>query len=229
MALLCDAVIGNVQEKAMKKYQASNNEVVFYSYTIASVYLFIITAFSGILVNGYTYLADVSSFCFYLILLTKICYIFKMPLWLHMCTLSFTSSSPFEGATTLNLKPLYSNTYGSFVPSTSKLRLGDGLCVRDLYNVHLIHLRFKPLYHLWKKPSKAHTVNRACLLLYKGTYIHYRPCGIISNNFFFLWRKCPRRHPSHFVFANQWHLYGCTNCDVEEINRQPFSFNPQSK
>ncbi|GBP19375.1 Adenosine 3'-phospho 5'-phosphosulfate transporter 2 [Eumeta japonica] len=27
MALLCDAVIGNVQEKAMKQFKASNNEV----------------------------------------------------------------------------------------------------------------------------------------------------------------------------------------------------------
>ncbi|XP_026325113.1 adenosine 3'-phospho 5'-phosphosulfate transporter 2 [Hyposmocoma kahamanoa] len=58
MALLCDAVIGNVQEKAMKKYQASNNEVVFYSYAIASMYLFVFTALSGILTSGYTNLAD---------------------------------------------------------------------------------------------------------------------------------------------------------------------------
>ena len=39
LALLADAVIGNVQEKAMKKYNASNNEVVFYSYVMGLGYL----------------------------------------------------------------------------------------------------------------------------------------------------------------------------------------------
>lgn len=59
MALLCDAIIGNVQEKAMKQFQASNNEVVFYSYAIACVYLVIITGASGILTEGFTYCAQV--------------------------------------------------------------------------------------------------------------------------------------------------------------------------
>lgn len=58
LALLCDAIIGNVQEKAMKQYQASNNEVVFYSYAIACVYLVCITGFSGILVDGFAYCAE---------------------------------------------------------------------------------------------------------------------------------------------------------------------------
>ncbi|KAL0822736.1 hypothetical protein ABMA28_004752 [Loxostege sticticalis] len=58
MALLCDAIIGNVQEKAMKQFQASNNEVVFYSYAIACVYLVIITGASGILTEGFTYCAQ---------------------------------------------------------------------------------------------------------------------------------------------------------------------------
>jgi len=38
-ALVADAVIGNVQEKAMKKYGASNSEVVLYSYSIGIAYL----------------------------------------------------------------------------------------------------------------------------------------------------------------------------------------------
>lgn len=39
LALLADAIIGNVQEKAMKKYNASNNEVVFFSYLMGLAYL----------------------------------------------------------------------------------------------------------------------------------------------------------------------------------------------
>ncbi|XP_041986764.1 adenosine 3'-phospho 5'-phosphosulfate transporter 2 [Aricia agestis] len=58
LALLCDAIIGNVQEKAMKQFQASNNEVVFYSYAIACIYLIVITAFSGILTDGFVYCAQ---------------------------------------------------------------------------------------------------------------------------------------------------------------------------
>ncbi|CAG5025065.1 unnamed protein product [Parnassius apollo] len=55
LALLCDAIIGNVQEKAMKQFHASNNEVVFYSYAIACCYLLVITGTSGIFVNGFAY------------------------------------------------------------------------------------------------------------------------------------------------------------------------------
>uniref|UniRef100_A0A1E1WA90 Adenosine 3'-phospho 5'-phosphosulfate transporter 2 n=1 Tax=Pectinophora gossypiella TaxID=13191 RepID=A0A1E1WA90_PECGO len=58
LALLCDAIIGNLQEKAMKQYQASNNEVVFYSYAIACVYLVVITACSGIMTKGIQYCAE---------------------------------------------------------------------------------------------------------------------------------------------------------------------------
>ncbi|XP_053607061.1 adenosine 3'-phospho 5'-phosphosulfate transporter 2 [Plodia interpunctella] len=57
-ALLCDAIIGNVQEKTMKQYQATNNEVVFYSYIIASGYLLVFTGTSGILVDGFKYCAE---------------------------------------------------------------------------------------------------------------------------------------------------------------------------
>ncbi|KAJ2944213.1 hypothetical protein O0L34_g18191 [Tuta absoluta] len=55
LALLCDAIIGNVQEKAMKQYHATNNEVVFYSYAIASMYLTFILAGTGTLVDGFVY------------------------------------------------------------------------------------------------------------------------------------------------------------------------------
>ncbi|KAI5645551.1 UAA transporter family domain-containing protein [Phthorimaea operculella] len=55
LALLCDAIIGNVQEKAMKQYNATNNEVVFYSYAIASIYLTVILAGTGTLVEGFVY------------------------------------------------------------------------------------------------------------------------------------------------------------------------------
>lgn len=46
-ALVADAVIGNVQEKAMKKYGASNSEVVLYSYSLGTVYLSVALIFSG--------------------------------------------------------------------------------------------------------------------------------------------------------------------------------------
>ena len=38
-ALVADALIGNIQEKAMKKHQSSNTEMVLYSYSIGSVYI----------------------------------------------------------------------------------------------------------------------------------------------------------------------------------------------
>ncbi|KAJ8716274.1 hypothetical protein PYW08_013559 [Mythimna loreyi] len=55
LALLCDAIIGNVQEKAMKQHNASNNEVVFYSYAIGCIYLGVITGFTGVLSEGFEY------------------------------------------------------------------------------------------------------------------------------------------------------------------------------
>lgn len=39
LALCADAVIGNVQEKAMKLHNASNSEMVLYSYSIGFVYI----------------------------------------------------------------------------------------------------------------------------------------------------------------------------------------------
>ncbi|CAB3365111.1 Hypothetical predicted protein [Cloeon dipterum] len=56
-ALLCDAVIGNVQEKSMKSYKASNTEVVLYSYAIGFAYLFIILALTNNLFAGVAFFA----------------------------------------------------------------------------------------------------------------------------------------------------------------------------
>jgi adenosine 3'-phospho 5'-phosphosulfate transporter B3 len=38
-ALVADAIIGNVQEKAMKKFNSSNTEMVLYSYSIGFFYI----------------------------------------------------------------------------------------------------------------------------------------------------------------------------------------------
>ncbi|XP_017532904.3 adenosine 3'-phospho 5'-phosphosulfate transporter 2 isoform X1 [Manis javanica] len=49
LALCADAVIGNVQEKAMKLHNASNSEMVLYSYSIGFVYIFLgLTCTSGL-------------------------------------------------------------------------------------------------------------------------------------------------------------------------------------
>lgn len=53
-ALVADAIIGNVQEKAMKKYGASNNEVVLYSYSLGTIYLFVALIISGRLIPAIT-------------------------------------------------------------------------------------------------------------------------------------------------------------------------------
>ncbi|PSN45306.1 Adenosine 3'-phospho 5'-phosphosulfate transporter 2 [Blattella germanica] len=51
-ALLCDAAIGNVQEKSMKEYKATNTEVVLYSYSIGFVYLIVAMLVTGDLYQG---------------------------------------------------------------------------------------------------------------------------------------------------------------------------------
>ncbi|KHJ87618.1 UAA transporter family protein [Oesophagostomum dentatum] len=54
-ALVADAVIGNVQEKHMKKYGGSSNEMVLYSYSIGSVYIFVITILTGEFFDAFTF------------------------------------------------------------------------------------------------------------------------------------------------------------------------------
>lgn len=61
-ALLCDAVIGNIQEKAMKQHKATNTEVVLYSYSIGFLYLFIILTFTGDIVKGISFCGNVRYF-----------------------------------------------------------------------------------------------------------------------------------------------------------------------
>lgn len=46
-ALLADAVIGNVQEKALKEYKPSNSEMILFSYSIGAVYLLIFDSTLG--------------------------------------------------------------------------------------------------------------------------------------------------------------------------------------
>lgn len=59
-ALLFDAIIGNVQEKAMREYKANNVEVVLYSYGIGFIYLLIILTLSGNLFPSLRFCATVS-------------------------------------------------------------------------------------------------------------------------------------------------------------------------
>lgn len=58
MALLCDAAIGNVQEKAMREYRAPNHEVVFYSYGLGFCYLLVIMIATGNFLDGVAFCAD---------------------------------------------------------------------------------------------------------------------------------------------------------------------------
>lgn len=58
-ALLFDAVIGNVQEKAMREHKAPNNEVVLYSYGIGFVYLLITMLLTGNVLSGLRFCATV--------------------------------------------------------------------------------------------------------------------------------------------------------------------------
>lgn len=67
-ALLCDAVIGNVQEKYMKIYGASNTEVVLYSYGLGFVYLAFAMTLSGGLFEGINFCSQVPSVYFYALL-----------------------------------------------------------------------------------------------------------------------------------------------------------------
>ncbi|KAK0168670.1 hypothetical protein PV327_002447 [Microctonus hyperodae] len=57
-ALLCDAVIGNVQEKAMRQYKATNTEVVLYSYSIGFIYLLVILLITGQFQSGVAFCSN---------------------------------------------------------------------------------------------------------------------------------------------------------------------------
>ncbi|XP_050301317.1 adenosine 3'-phospho 5'-phosphosulfate transporter 2 [Anthonomus grandis grandis] len=58
LALLCDAIIGNVQEKNMKAYGAPNAEVVLYSYALGFVYIFAVMLLTGDLVAGVKFFGE---------------------------------------------------------------------------------------------------------------------------------------------------------------------------
>lgn len=59
LALLCDAAIGNVQEKSMKQYNASNAEIVLYSYSIGFFYIFVTMFLTGDFYRGVKFCAEV--------------------------------------------------------------------------------------------------------------------------------------------------------------------------
>ena len=58
VALLADAVIGNVQEQAMRQHSAANSEVIFYSYSSGAVMLTVGLAAAGMLGPGFAYYRD---------------------------------------------------------------------------------------------------------------------------------------------------------------------------
>jgi len=63
-ALLFDAIIGNVQEKEMKKHKASNAEIVLYSYFIGIFYIVIYLLISGEFVPAFEVCSNVSFLCY---------------------------------------------------------------------------------------------------------------------------------------------------------------------
>ena len=60
-----DAAIGNVQEKEMKLYKASNIEVVLYSYSIGFVYILIGEIFFGRIIQAINFWLHVCFFYIY--------------------------------------------------------------------------------------------------------------------------------------------------------------------
>nr|XP_014102944.1 adenosine 3'-phospho 5'-phosphosulfate transporter 2 [Bactrocera oleae] len=54
-ALLCDAAIGNVQEKAMREHHASSSEVVLYSYGLGFIYLLVILMVTCNFFSGFAF------------------------------------------------------------------------------------------------------------------------------------------------------------------------------
>ena len=64
-ALVADALIGNIQEKAMKKYQSSNTEMVLYSYAIGFIYILVWELFYS------DVFFEAIGFCFMVKIITK--------------------------------------------------------------------------------------------------------------------------------------------------------------
>lgn len=62
LALCADAVIGNVQEKTLKQYSASNVELVLYSYFVGVFYILLGVLLSGSLIPAFQFCLKVSSF-----------------------------------------------------------------------------------------------------------------------------------------------------------------------
>lgn len=60
LALLCDAIIGNLQEKSMKNYGATNAEVVLYSYALGFSYIFVVMLLTGDFFDGLKFFAQVT-------------------------------------------------------------------------------------------------------------------------------------------------------------------------
>lgn len=63
-ALICDALIGNIQEKTMRQYNATNTEVVLYSYSIGFLYLFFVLLLRGDVLTGASFCKKVRIFPF---------------------------------------------------------------------------------------------------------------------------------------------------------------------
>lgn len=61
---MCDALIGNIQEKTMKQHKATNTEVVLYSYSIGFLYLFVVLLLTGDIFAGASFCNKVRIFNF---------------------------------------------------------------------------------------------------------------------------------------------------------------------
>lgn len=59
MALMCDAIIGNVQEGAMKRHGEGATQVVLYSYSLGFVLILVGLVATGQLLPGFSFAAQV--------------------------------------------------------------------------------------------------------------------------------------------------------------------------
>lgn len=58
IALVADAILGNMQEKTLKEFHAHNAEVIFYTYFIGTLYLAICLLYSGHFLPGVEYFLE---------------------------------------------------------------------------------------------------------------------------------------------------------------------------